>query len=312
MDTVARNLERYPLLVLDGAFGTELARRGFDTNDELWSAKALFEKPELVEAVHRDYYEAGADVSTSASYQATVEGFEKKGFTREQAKELIVRSVRLVQQARDAFWQQKAKRAGRPQPLAAASVGPYGAYLADGSEYRGDYRASRAELSDFHAERLDILVAAEPDILACETLPLLDEARAILEDLHRYPDMGAWISFSCKDPEHTCGGDDVADCARLLDRESQVAAIGVNCTAPQYVADLIHNIRAHTEKPVVVYPNTGETYDAVTKTWHGSPTPYRDFVRQWYEAGARLIGGCCRTTPDDIRGIAAFRASLQK
>lgn len=312
MDTVARNLERYPLLVLDGAFGTELARRGFDTNDELWSAKALFEKPELVEAVHRDYYEAGADVSTSASYQATVEGFEKKGFTREQAKELIVRSVRLVQQARDAFWQQKAKRAGRPQPLAAASVGPYGAYLADGSEYRGDYRASRAELADFHAERLDILVAAEPDILACETMPLLDEALAILADLHRYPDMGAWISFSCKDPEHTCGGDDVADCARLLDRESQVAAIGVNCTAPQYVADLIRNIRVHTTKPVVVYPNTGETYDAVTKTWHGSPTPYRDFVRQWYEAGARLIGGCCRTTPDDIRGIAAFRASLQK
>lgn len=312
MDTVARNLERYPLLVLDGAFGTELARRGFDTNDELWSAKALFEKPELVEAVHRDYYEAGADVSTSASYQATVEGFEKKGFTREQAKELIVRSVRLVQQARDAFWQQKAKRAGRPQPLAAASVGPYGAYLADGSEYRGDYRASRAELSDFHAERLDILVAAEPDILACETLPLLDEALAILADLHLYPDMGAWISFSCKDEAHTCGGDAIADCARLLDKERQVTAIGVNCTAPQYVADLIRNIRVHTTKPVVVYPNTGETYDAVTKTWHGSPTPYRDFVRQWYEAGARLIGGCCRTTPDDIRGIAAFRASLQK
>lgn len=280
MDTVARNLERYPLLVLDGAFGTELARRGFDTNDELWSAKALFEKPELVEAVHRDYYEAGADVSTSASYQATVEGFEKKGFTREQAKELIVRSVRLVQQARDAFWQQKAKRAGRPQPLATASVGPYGAYLADGSEYRGDYRASRAELSDFHAERLDILVAAEPDILACETLPLLDEALAILADLHRYPDMGAWISFSCKDEAHTCGGDAIADCARLLDKESQVTAIGVNCTAPQYVADLIRNIRAHTTKPVVVYPNTGETYDAVTKTWHGSPTPYHDFVRQ--------------------------------
>ena len=309
MNGIARNLEKYPLLVLDGAFGTELARRGFDTNDELWSAKALFEKPELVEAVHRDYYEAGADVSTSASYQATVEGFEKKGFTREQAKELIVRSVRLVQQARDAFWQQKAKRAGRPQPLAAASVGPYGAYLADGSEYRGDYRASRAELSDFHAERLDILVAAEPDILACETL---DEALAILADLHLYPDMGAWISFSCKDEAHTCGGDAIADCARLLDKERQVTVIGVNCTAPQYVADLIRNIRAHTTKPVVVYPNTGETYDAVTKTWHGSPTPYRDFVRQWYEAGARLIGGCCRTTPDDIRGIAAFRASLQK
>ena len=312
MDTIARDLAKYPLLVLDGAFGTELARRGFDTNDELWSAKALFEKPELVEAVHRDYYEAGADISTSASYQATVEGFEKKGFTREQAKELIVRSVRLVQRARDAFWQQKEKRIGRPQPLAAASVGPYGAYLADGSEYRGDYGASRAELADFHAERLAILVSAGPDILACETLPLLDEARAILDDLRRYPDADAWISFSCKDAEHTCGGDAIADCARLLDKESQVAAIGVNCTAPQYVADLIRNIRAHTAKPVVVYPNTGETYDAVTKTWYGSPTPYHDFVRQWYEAGARLIGGCCRTTPDDIRGIAAFRASLQR
>ena len=310
MDTIARDLAKYPLLVLDGAFGTELARRGFDTNDALWSAKALFEKPELVEAVHRDYYEAGADISTSASYQATVEGFEKKGFTREQAKELIVRSVRLVQQARDAFWQQKEKRVGRPQPLAAASVGPYGAYLADGSEYRGDYGASRAELADFHAERLAILVSAGPDILACETLPLLDEARAILDDLRRYPDAGAWISFSCKDAEHTCGGDAIADCARLLDKESQVAAIGVNCTAPQYVADLIRNIRAHTAKPVVVYPNTGETYDAVTKTWHGSPTPYHDFVRQCYEAGARLIGGCCRTTPDDIRGIAAVRAHL--
>ena len=179
MNTIARDLADYPLLVLDGAFGTELARRGFDTNDALWSAKALFEKPELVETVHRDYYEAGADVSTSASYQATIEGFEKKGFLRDQAKELITRSVRLVQRARDAFWQQAAKRPGRPQPLVAASVGPYGAYLADGSEYRGDYKASRAELADFHAERLALLCAAQPDLLACETLPLLDEARAI-------------------------------------------------------------------------------------------------------------------------------------
>ena len=222
-------MANYPLLVLDGAFGTELARRGFDTNDALWSAKALFERPELVEAVHREYYEAGADISTSASYQATIEGFEKKGFSRDQAKELITRSVRLVQRARDAFWRQAA----------------------------------------------------------------------------------AWISFSCRDDAHTCGGDAIADCAQLLDKEPQVAAIGVNCTAPQHVASLIRQIREHTAKPIVVYPNTGETYDAVTKTWHGSPTPYRDFVRAWYAAGARLIGGCCRTTPDDIHGIAAFRAELQ-
>ena len=312
MNTIAEYLQEYPLIVLDGAFGTELARRGFDTNDELWSAKALFEQPELVRAVHHDYYAAGADISTSASYQATVEGFEKKGFTREQAKALITRSVRLVQEARDDYWQANAKAGQRPRPLVAASVGPYGAYLADGSEYRGDYSASRAELADFHAERLAILVAAAPDILACETLPLFSEAEAILADLQRYPAAGAWISFSCRDEVHTCGGDDIADCAHFLDKQSQVAAIGINCTAPQHVAGLIRRIREQTDKPVVVYPNTGETYDAVTKTWHGSATPYHEFVRQWYEAGARLIGGCCRTTPDDIRGIAALRQSLQE
>lgn len=309
MSKIDAYLKAFPLVVLDGAFGTEVARRGFDTNDELWAAKALFEKPELVQSVHYDYYVAGADIATSASYQATVEGFGKKGFSREQSKELIRLSVRLVKQARDSFWS-SAEKAGRPAPLAAASVGPYGAYLADGSEYRGDYKASRAELADFHAERLDLLIQAVPDILACETLPIFSEAAAILENLRRYPEVEAWFSFSCKDEAHTCGGDAIADCARFLDREPQVTAIGVNCTAPQYVAGLIRNIRSQTDKPIVVYPNTGESYDAVTKTWHGSATPYHDYVRQWYEAGARLIGGCCRTTPDDIRGIAALRSQL--
>ena len=311
MHPIESYLKEYPLLVLDGALGTELARRDFDTNDDLWSAKALFEKPELIEAVHRDYYEAGADVSTSASYQATVEGFEKKGFTRDEAIELITRSVRIVQKARDDIWKRH-RGEHRPQPLAAASVGPYGAYLADGSEYRGDYHASRAELADFHAERLDILLKAQPDVLAIETIPLLDEAVAVLEDLARYPEAAAWVSFSCADDTHTCGGDDIADCARTLDRNHQVVAIGVNCTAPQHVAGLVQRLRAHTEKPIVVYPNTGETYDATTKTWHGSEVPYHGYVRQWYDAGARLIGGCCRTTPDDIRGIAELRQSLMK
>lgn len=311
MNTIDKYLRDYPLIVLDGAFGTELARRGFDTNDELWSAKALFEKPDMVKAVHYDYYAAGADIATGSSYQATVEGFEKKGFSREESRELIKRSVQLVQEARDDYWQ-ASRGSGRPRPLAAASVGPYGAFLANGSEYSGDYGAGRKELEDFHAERLDILVSAGPDILACETLPIFTEAEAILEDLRRYPESEAWISFSCRDEVHTCGGDDIGDCARFLDREPQVAAIGINCTAPQYVAGLIRRICEQTSKPVVVYPNTGETYDAVTKTWHGSATPYHDFVRQWYEAGARLIGGCCRTTPEDIRGIAELRRALNR
>ena len=319
MASITSILREFPLVVLDGAFGTEIARRGFDTRDDLWAAKALFEKPELVKAVHRDYFEAGADVCTSASYQATVEGFEAKGFTRSQAAELIRLSVRLVQEAREEFWENRqrysitsALNERRSYPLAAASVGPYGAYLADGSEYTGAYSADRHELADFHEERLALLLEAKPDILACETLPLFREAEAILDDLKKHPKAQAWISFTCKDARYTCGGDKIADCARFLDREPQVAAIGVNCTAPEFVADLVREIRTHTEKPVAVYPNLGETYDAADKDWKGESQPFSVCVKSWYEAGARLIGGCCRTTPEDIKGIAALRQALLK
>ena len=301
-------IARHRLVVLDGAFGTEAGRRGFDTNDELWSAKALYERPELVREIHRDYYAAGADVCSSASYQATVEGFGKKGFSREESAGLIRRSVELVRLARD----EEARRrpAGLPAPLAAASVGPYGAYLADGSEYTGDYSLSEAELRDFHAERLAILASARPDLFAVETIPLLSEARAVMRELARYPEIPAWVCFSCRDPLHTCGGDPVSECARMLDSNPQVAAVGVNCTAPLYVEQLIREIRSATSKPVAVYPNTGETYDPQAKAWLGAACPYQDYVRAWYRAGARLIGGCCRTTPGDIARIARFRDSL--
>ena len=317
MASITSILREYPLVVLDGAFGTEIARRGFDTRDDLWAARALFAEPELVKAVHRDYFEAGADVCTSASYQATVEGFEAKGFTRSQAAELIRLSVRLVQEAREEFWENRQRTGGasvlsgkRPYPLAAASVGPYGAYLCDGSEYTGAYSADRHELADFHAERLALLLEAQPDILACETLPLFREAEAILDELKKHPDAQAWISLTCKDGISTCGGDRIADCARFLDREPQVAAIGVNCTAPEFVADLIREIRTHTEKPVAVYPNSGGIYDAAVKNWKGESQSFSTYVNTWYEAGARLIGGCCRTTPEDIKGIAALRREL--
>ncbi|BEU87373.1 homocysteine S-methyltransferase [Selenomonas sp. TAMA-11512] len=305
-------LQKYPFLVLDGAFGTEITNRGFDTNDELWAAKALFERPELVRSVHYDYYRAGADIVSSASYQASVEGFEKKGYSRSESKKLIQDSVALVRAARDAFLRDTADTAlrNRPAPLAAASVGPYGAYLADGSEYRGDYTLSRAELSDFHEERLALLIEAQPDLLAFETLPLLDEALVLVSDLKRRGDAAAWCSFSCKDEKHISSGEPIAEAARILDKEPQIVAIGLNCTAPDYVTSLIREIRSVSDKPIVVYPNTGETYNAVTKTWHGAATSYTDYVKQWHEAGARLIGGCCRTTPDTIRDIAGFRKTL--
>ncbi len=311
MNAVQNLLSRQPFVVLDGAFGSELAQRGFSTNDALWSAKALIEAPELVKAVHRDYYAAGADVCSSASYQATIEGFMRKGLSRKEAVELIARSVRLLKQVRDEFTGSRSA-AGLPAALAAASVGPYGAYLADGSEYTGAYRIGVQGLREFHRERIEILAGQAPDLFAVETIPLLDEAVAVMLELARFPQIPAWVSFSCRDERTTCGGDDIADCARALGRNPQVAAIGVNCTDPRHVEALVRTIRDACGKPVVAYPNRGEQYDPQTKTWSGGAECFAGYVGDWYRAGARLIGGCCRTGPEDIRQVAAFRSSLQR
>ena len=302
-------LKKYPFIVLDGAFSTELERQGFSINDDLWSAIALYERPDLVKAVHRSYFDAGSDIVTSASYQATLEGFEKKGFSRKEGRELLIRSVQLVQEARDEFLAESSPER-RPVPLAAASVGPYGAFLADGSEYKGHYGKTREELADFHRERLHILAEAGPDIFACETIPCLLEALAETDVLSEIKNASAWVCFSCKDGLHTCGDDYIGDCAKALDPIPCVKAIGVNCTAPEYVESLILEIRKYTSKPVVVYPNSGEHYDPSGKTWGGAAADYADFVKIWQKAGARLIGGCCRTTPEDIKKVAAFRQEL--
>lgn len=311
MDILRSYLSSEPFLVLDGAFGTEISRRGVDTSDALWSARALYENPALIVALHEDYYRKGADIATCASYQATVEGFQNKGFSHEEAKRLIRRSVELAKEARDQV-ALEIPHGTRPYPLVAASVGPYGAFLANGSEYTGDYGLPEKALQEFHAERLPLLISAKPDILACETLPILTEARAITKELKKYPNIGAWFSFSCKNGRETTGGDVISDCARFLDANPQVLAIGVNCTAPEYISPLIRSLRHATSKPIVVYPNSGETYDVQTKNWHGVARPFASYAKEWWEEGARLIGGCCRTTPDDIAAIAHVRQSLKR
>ena len=305
MNVIEERLAVQDVIVLDGAFATELEARGFSVNDALWSAKALFERPDLVREVHLDYLRAGADVVTSASYQATVAGFMKRGFSAEEAAALIMKSVHLAQEARDLYL---AEREGNGRvPFVAASVGPYGAYLADGSEYRGDYGIDEDALVAFHAERLALLAEEKPDLLACETLPCLVEARAIVRALReREIRIPAWFSFSCRDAAHISDGMEIAVCARWLDTVPEAAAIGLNCTAPQYVESLIGEIRRETTKPIVVYPNSGETYYASDKSWHGAAEDFGTIARRWRTAGARLIGGCCRTTPREIADIAAW------
>ena len=306
MNPIASILRDYPLLILDGALATELEQRGCDLRDPLWSAKVLLEAPELIRQLHLDYFLAGADGVITASYQASVEGFVRRGFARSEALALIRRSVHLAREARDAFWADPSHRIGRPRPFVAASVGPYGAFLADGSEYRGDYGLGETELIDFHRPRLAALLAAGPDMLACETLPCLLEAQALVRLLAGFPEANAWITFSARDGAHTCHGERLTDCAAVLDACAQVAAIGVNCTAPRHIPALIDAIRAATNKPIVVYPNSGEIYDAAHRSWQGtsSAAAFVEQAREWAAHGARMIGGCCRTGPEHIRALA--------
>ncbi len=312
MDPIQAILHKHPLVILDGALSTELERHGCDLNDPLWSAKILLENPDQVRTVHEDYYNAGADCVITASYQATYEGFIKCGLSEQQAKELIRLSVSLAKNAANASQQKQTNGTSKAHPLVAASVGPYGAYLADGSEYRGNYGLSEQELVQFHHKRLQTLISAGPDILACETIPCLIEAKALTTLLAKHPGTYCWISFSAKDGEHTNNGEKLEECARFLDDFEQVAAVGINCTAPEYVESLIGEIKKGTNKPVVVYPNSGETYDSIAKCWtrKSTHTPFNEFAVRWYEKGARIIGGCCRTTPDDIRTIFHWSRTL--
>ncbi|KKD56015.1 MULTISPECIES: homocysteine S-methyltransferase [Paenibacillus] len=311
MNPIQRILNKFQLIVLDGAMATELERHGHDLNDSLWSAKILYEHPDSIKRVHRDYFEAGADCAITASYQATVEGYVQRGLSENEALKLIQSSVQIAVQARDEFWADvtaTASQQTRPKPLVAASVGPYGAFLADGSEYRGDYKLSEEQLMEFQRPRMKALIEAGADILACETIPCMVEARAIARLLKEFPGTYAWISFSAKDEQHISNGESIAACAKWLNEHEQVAAVGINCTLPKFIPSLIHEIHSHTDKPVVVYPNLGEEYDPVTKIWQGHTCTetFGQSARQWYEAGARMIGGCCRTQPQDIREIVAW------
>jgi homocysteine S-methyltransferase len=312
MNPIETILEKYPVAIVDGALATELERRGCDLNDALWSAKVLMEQPDLIHQVHLDYFNAGADFAITASYQATVEGFARRGLNRNDALDLMNKSVQIAQAARDEFWSDENNRQNRIRPLIAASVGPYGAFLADGSEYRGDYGLTEQELIDFHRPRVEALIASGADLLACETIPCLIEARALVKLLSEFPDTFAWFCFSAKDDEHICNGEKISDCAKWLDQIPQAVAVGINCTSPLYIPPLIREIKKNTKKPVVVYPNSGETYDPIANTWHGetSCNAFGTQSKEWFENGAVIIGGCCRTTPDHIREIKNWAADL--
>lgn len=309
MNLLLQALSRQPFLILDGAMATELEKRGADLNDPLWSAKALLENPAAIEAVHYDYFVAGADVAITASYQASFEGYARRGLDGAGTVALLRRSVELARNARDRFLASDVS-AGRLRPFVAASVGPYGAFLADGSEYRGDYGLTVEELMEWHRPRFAVLAAAGADLLACETIPTLLEGIALARLLDEFGVPG-WLSFSCRDGAHLHHGESMRAAAELADATEWVIAVGVNCTAPRYVEELLRSAGEGTTKPLLCYPNSGEVWDGIEHCWLPGTgvTQFAEPARLWANAGARLIGGCCRTGPEEI---AEIRRALLK
>lgn len=279
-------------VLLDGGLATELEARGHDLSDSLWSARLLADAPQDIVAVHAAYFRAGAAIATTASYQASFEGFAARGFDRGETAGLLRRSVALARAARDGT--------GADGLLVAASVGPYGAALADGSEYRGRYGLSVAALARWHRPRLEVLAAAGADVLACETVPDVDEARALVE-LVRAVGVPAWLSYTI-DGDRTRAGQPLAEAFAVAAGVDEIVALGVNCCAPADVLPAIAHA-APVGKPVIVYPNSGERWDALRHRWIGPSRFGADLAAQWIAAGARIVGGCCRVGPADIAAI---------
>ena len=293
------------IIVLDGGLATELENRGCNIEGDLWSARLLFDNPDAIQQLHLDYLKAGADIITTASYQASITRFKQLGKTATEIKHLFQLSVDLAKHARSAFWSEPQNRYGRIFPLIAASLGPYGAYLADGSEYHGRYQISYRELLHFHERRLDWIVASSPDLLAFETIPSATEALVIKQLLEDSPSSQAWLSFSCKNNLYISDGTPIEEVVSIFKGMQNVQAIGVNCTAPEYINMLIDRIKASVSLSVIIYPNSGEGWDATNKTWISNNQVYKlsDYLESWIQKGATIIGGCCRTTPSDIMNI---------
>ncbi|CAN1233125.1 Homocysteine S-methyltransferase 2 [Linum perenne] len=302
--------------IIDGGLATELESHDADLNDPLWSAKCLLTSPHLIHDVHVDYLEAGADIIITASYQATIQGFEAKGYSREESESMLRKSVEIACDARETYNKrcQEAQldidssgKVLKQRPIiVAASVGSYGAYLADGSEYSGVYgdAVNLNTLKEFHRRRLQILAESGPDLIAFETIPNKAYAELLEEE---GIDVPAWFAFNSKDGVNVVSGDSLVECATIAERCTRVVAVGINCTPPRFIHGLISAVKKVTTKPILIYPNSGECYDAEIKEWvQNTGVSDEDFVshvNKWCDAGACLVGGCCRTTPNTIRAI---------
>jgi homocysteine S-methyltransferase len=283
-------------VILDGGLGTELERRGHHDLGRLWSSALVEANPSALRGVHRDFLEAGADVIATATYQAAMPTLLECGHSRQNSTLILQEAVRLAIEERDAH---------APAALVAASIGPFGAHLADGSEYSGDYTMTAGDLHTFQADRWHILADSAADIIACETMPSLADVRAVVRLLHETPKRWAWISLMCRDATHLADGTPLSEVFARLNDVPNLAAVGANCIPPSLAPEIIDTFRAATTLPLMIYPNA-------SNAWNLNELSADEFAMQsasWTTHGARIIGGCCKTTPEHVR---ALRAEVQR
>lgn len=310
MATFKDYLENNYPLILHGALGTEMEALGYDISGKLWSAKYLLEKSEVIQELHETYVAAGADLITTSSYQATLPGLVEAGLTEKAAEQIIALTVRLAKAARDKVWGalNETEKAKRPYPLISGDVGPYAAYLANGSEYSGDYgEITINELKDFHRPRIQILLDQGVDLLALETIPNRLETQALIELLaEEFPEAEAYMSFTVQIPDAISDGTSLAEMAKLVSQSNQILAVGINCSSPLLYNQALSFLK-NTGKALITYPNSGEVYDGDSQTWKSKDKDALTLVehsKYWHaHFGVKILGGCCRTRPNDIKAL---------
>lgn len=310
MATFKDYLENNYPLILHGALGTEMEALGYDISGKLWSAKYLLEKSEVIQELHETYVAAGADLITTSSYQATLPGLVEAGLTEKAAEQIIALTVRLAKAARDKVWGalDETEKAKRPYPLISGDVGPYAAYLANGSEYSGDYgKITINELKDFHRPRIQILLDQGVDLLALETIPNRLETQALIELLaEEFPEAEAYMSFTVQIPDAISDGNSLAEMAKLVSQSNQILAVGINCSSPLLYNQALSFLE-NTGKALITYPNSGEVYDGDSQTWKPKDKDALTLVehsKYWHaHFGVKILGGCCRTRPNDIKAL---------
>ena len=311
MGTFKELLEKQDVLILHGALGTELEALGYDISGKLWSAKYLLEKPSIIQDIHETYIAAGADLVTTSSYQATLPGLQEAGLSEAEARAVIAQTVDLAKAARDRVWQSlsEAEKSKRPYPLISGDVGPYAAYLANASEYTGDYgKISKEGLKDFHRPRIAILLEQGVDLLALETIPNALEAEALVELLaEEFPEAEAYLSFTIQETDRISDGTSLEAVTDLVNSSELILALGFNCSSLLLFDAALEKLSGLTDKYLITYPNSGEVYDGQTQTWKPKDVTaknLREHSQAWHEQfQVKILGGCCRTRPNDIKAL---------